>query len=42
MKDEEFGRVVSATDLFDALGPSFFGSGVTHLVYSADDYMERT
>ena len=41
VKDEEFGRVVSATDLFDALGPSFFGSGVTHLVYSADDYMGK-
>jgi len=38
LKDEEFGRIVSATDLFDALGPSFFGSGVTHLVNSADQY----
>ncbi|WP_367358522.1 hypothetical protein [Mesotoga sp.] len=32
---------MSATDLFDALGPSFLRLGVTHLVHSADDYMGK-
>ena len=41
LKDEEFGRMVNATDLFDALGPGFFGSEVMALVRSADDYLGR-
>jgi len=39
LKDEEFGRMVNATDLFDALGTGFFGAEVIALVKSADDYM---
>lgn len=38
LKDEDFGRVVNATDLFDALGAAFFGTEVTALVNSAEDY----
>jgi len=41
LKDEEFGRIVNATDLFDALGPGFFGSEVMAFVKSADDYLGR-
>ena len=39
IKDEEFGRVVSAPDLFDALRPDFFGSEVMTLVNRASDYI---
>ncbi|HCZ06893.1 MAG TPA: BREX system P-loop protein BrxC [Thermotogae bacterium] len=40
LRDEEFGRVVNATDLFDALGTSFFGSGVVAHVKKVDEYYE--
>jgi len=36
LKDESFGRVVNAADLFDALGTRFFGSGVVNDVQKAD------
>jgi len=36
LKDEPFGRVVNAADLFDALGTSFFGSGVVSAVTRVD------
>ncbi|HOX65652.1 MAG TPA: hypothetical protein PLB79_07535, partial [Thermotogota bacterium] len=36
LKNETFGRVVNAADLFDALGTGFFGSGVVSTVNKAD------
>ncbi|MDN5338602.1 MAG: hypothetical protein PWQ20_1672 [Thermotogaceae bacterium] len=38
--NEEFGRVVNATDLFEALGAGFFGSGVVTYVNKVDQYYE--
>jgi hypothetical protein len=38
LKDKEFGRIVSTSDLFDALGASFFGSGIVNFVNSVDEF----
>ena len=38
--NEEFGRVVNATDLFEALGAGFFGSGIIAHVNKVDQYYE--
>ncbi|HPE70113.1 MAG TPA: BREX system P-loop protein BrxC [Thermotogota bacterium] len=42
LKEEEFGRIVNAPDLFDALGTSFFGSETVALVNSATEYRGKT
>lgn len=43
IKDEDFGRIVNAADLFDALGSGFFTSGVLNAVRSVDQsYTAKT